>query len=44
MIDPVIFEDLQAKIDEDTVVRDVRAPLILGFRPSAAARDRILTP
>lgn len=26
MVDPAIFEDLQARVDEDTAVRDVRAP------------------
>jgi hypothetical protein len=26
MIDPAIFQDLQARVDEDTVVRDVSAP------------------
>jgi len=26
MVDPSIFEDLQARVDEDTAVRDVRMP------------------
>jgi hypothetical protein len=29
MVDPAIFEDLQARVDEDTAVRDVRAPIEL---------------
>jgi hypothetical protein len=29
MVDPAIFEDLQARVDEDTAVRDVRAPFEL---------------
>jgi hypothetical protein len=29
MVDPAIFEDLQARVDEDTAVRDVRAPIDL---------------
>lgn len=26
MVDPAIFQDLQARVDEDTAVRDVRGP------------------
>lgn len=28
MVDPAIFQDLQARVDEDTAVRDVRIHLI----------------
>lgn len=27
MVDPTIFQDLQARVDEDTVVRDVSFPI-----------------
>jgi hypothetical protein len=29
MVNPTIFQDLQARVDEDTVIRDVSAPASL---------------
>lgn len=39
MVDPAIFEDLQARVDEDTAVRDVSAPVDLQDIPLTESQE-----
>jgi hypothetical protein len=40
MVDPAIFQDLQARVDEDTAVRDVRATPAAAHVNTHSPRDR----